>query len=253
MIFMWRSLHSTYRDSMDKILKCILIDDELPGLKYLRLMCEQILGLEIVKAFDNPIKFLNESKTLDYDCCIMDIEMPEMNGLQIAALIGHKPVIFVTAYKQYAAEAFDLDVVDYIRKPIQRERLEKAVKKIRDRLQTDRMPDFIQWNTSKGKTIIFINKLLLIKVSSSDARDKIALLDTGEEITLKNISFDYLSKLLPEKLFCRVNKRAMIALKIVSYFSHDEITTQINDPHGAPLQLTLSEAYKKEFSEKLSH
>lgn len=230
-----------------------MIDDELPGLKYLRLMCEQIPGLEIVKAFDSPSKFLNESKNLDYDCCIMDIEMPEMNGLQVAGLIGDKPVIFVTAYKEYAAEAFDLDAVDYIRKPIQKDRLEKAIKKIRDKQQPERMQAFIQWNTSKGKTLVFIDKLLLIKVSDADPRDKIALLETGEEITLKNISFDYLSKLLPTKLFCRVNKKTMIALKIISYFSHDEITTQIHDTRGVPLQLTLSDTYKKEFSEKLAH
>lgn len=110
-------------------MKCVLVDDELPGLKYLKLMCEQIADVEIVKAFNNPAKFLNESKDLDYDFCILDIAMPEINGLQLAELIKEKPIIFVTAYKDFAAEAFDLDAVDYIRKPIQKERLEKAIKK----------------------------------------------------------------------------------------------------------------------------
>lgn len=233
-------------------MKCILIDDELPGLKYLRLMCEQIPDVEIVKAYNNPVKFLSESKQLDYDFCILDIEMQEMNGLQIAELIKEKPVIFVTAYKEYAAEAFDLDAVDYIRKPIQKERLEKAIRKIKDKLQSERTQHFIQWNTNKGKTLIFIDKLLMIRVSDTDPRDKIVLLETGEEITVKNISFDQLSKLLPDKLFCRVNKQTMIAIKTVSYYSHDEITTQMTDTSGTPIHLSLSEAYKKEFSEKLS-
>ncbi|HEY0299415.1 MAG TPA: response regulator transcription factor [Arachidicoccus sp.] len=233
-------------------MRCLLLDDELPGLKYLRMMCEQIPDVEIVKAFDNPSKFLSESQKLDYDFCIIDIEMPEMNGLQIAELMKSKPIIFVTAYKEYAAEAFDLDAVDYIRKPIQRERLEKAIKKVKERLQSDDAKDFIQWNTTKGKTLIFIDKLLLIKVSESDARDKTALLENGEEITLKNISFEYLAKLLPGKLFCRVNKKTMLALKTVSHYSHDEITTQILDDHAQPLQITLSEAYTREFSEKVS-
>lgn len=91
----------------------------------------------------------------------------------------------------------------------------------------------------------------MIRVSDTGPRDKIALMETGEDITLKNISFDSLSKLLPDKLFCRINKKTMIALKIVSYYAHDEITTQILDSKGSPILLSLSEAYKKGFNRKL--
>lgn len=233
-------------------MKCILIDDELPGLKYLKLMCEQIQGLEIVKSFDNPAKFIHEHKRLEFDFCIMDIEMPELDGLQVAALIKDKPVIFVTAYKQYAAEAFDLDAVDYVRKPIQKERLEKAIEKVRNRIQKAETQDFIQLNTHKGKTLISIGQLLMVKVAPNDPRDKAALLETGEEIILKNISFESLAGLLPENQFCRVNKQTLIALKMVSYYSQEEITTQSLPPAGVPVSLSLSEVYKKEFLRKLS-
>jgi len=233
-------------------MKCILIDDELPGLKYLKLICEQIPGLEIVKAFDNPSKFLQESKRLDYDFCIMDIEMPELDGLQVATLIREKPVIFVTAYKQYAAEAFDLDAVDYVRKPIQKERLVKAIEKLEKRLQKAESHEFIQLNTQKGKTLISTSKLLMVKVAVTDPRDKVAMMDNGEEITLKNISFDALSKRLPQKQFCRINKQTVIALKMVSYYSQEEVTMQAVANGGQPLSLPLSEVYRKEFLLKLS-
>jgi len=110
-------------------LKCLLLDDELTGLSYLKMLCEQIPELEVVKAFNSPLKFFTELPKLDFDLCILDIEMPEMNGLQVANLLNGRPVIFTTAYKEYAADAFDLNAVDYVRKPLTKERLEKAVKK----------------------------------------------------------------------------------------------------------------------------
>ena len=66
---------------MNTKLKCLLLDDELPGLTYLKMLCEQIPELEVVKAFDNPETFLKESEFLQFDLCIMDIEMPGMNAI----------------------------------------------------------------------------------------------------------------------------------------------------------------------------
>ena len=84
------------------------------------MLCEQLPELEVVKAFNNPEVFLSELPNLDFDLCILDIEMPQMNGMQVANLLNGKAVIFTTAYKEYAAEAFDLDAVDYVSKPIKK-------------------------------------------------------------------------------------------------------------------------------------
>ena len=77
------------------------------------MLCEQIPQLEVVKAFNRPDLFIEESSKLDFDLCILDIEMPQTNGIQIAELLKHKLIIFTTAHKEYAAEAFDLNAVDY--------------------------------------------------------------------------------------------------------------------------------------------
>ncbi|MES1226066.1 MAG: response regulator, partial [Bacteroidota bacterium] len=141
---------------MNTKLKCLLLDDELPGLTYLKILCEQIPTLEVVKTFNSPENLLLSLPDLDYDLCIMDIEMPGMDGLQLANLLRGKPVIFTTGYKEYAAEAFDLDAVDYVRKPIKKERLEQAVEKAIKRVNSgSRAKSFIQLNTDKGKAIIF--------------------------------------------------------------------------------------------------
>lgn len=231
----------------------MLLDDELPGLTYLKMLCEQIPGLEVIKAFENPVTLLNEINHLEFDLCIMDIDMPEMNGLQVANLIQGKPVIFTTAYKEYAAEAFDIDAIDYVRKPVKMERLQQAVEKAKIKLNQQRNEKkFIQLNTDKGKAIVFFEQLAYIKASEIDSRDKTAQLIDGTTIVLKNISFKTLKSMLPPGDFVRINKKEVIALKIVQLFSFEEITTNIASPDGkAPLKLTLGEVYREGFLKRV--
>lgn len=232
----------------------MLLDDELPGLTYLKMMCEQIPELEVVKAFNSPEAFLSEMNNYDFDLCILDIEMPTMNGLQVANLLDSKLVIFTTAYKEYAVEAFDLDAVDYVRKPVKKERLQQAVAKAMERFR-HRTPkkEFAQFNTDKGKAIVFFDQPVYIKTSEIDSRDKVVQMMDGSVLTLKNISFDRLQKILPAHSFCQINKKEMIALKAVQVFSFDEITTNIPIPSspGNFLRLNLSEIYRENFLKKV--
>jgi DNA-binding LytR/AlgR family response regulator len=230
----------------------LLLDDELPGLKYLKMLCEQIPELEVVKAFNSPETFLKELSSLEFDLCILDIEMPGMDGLSIANLLGDKPVIFTTAYKEYAAEAFDLNAIDYIRKPVTRERLQTAVNKALNRIgHSNPAKNFIQINTNKGKTLLFFDKVAYIITSETDSRDKIAQLHDGKTLILKNISLEKLLQHLPEHEFCQVNKKVVISLSSVQFFSHDEITTNIIQSSGKPLVITLGDVYREDFLQKV--
>jgi len=233
-------------------LKCLLLDDELPGLTYLKMLCEQIPQLEVIKAFNRPDIFLAELPKLDFDLCILDIEMPQVNGIQIAELLKHKLVIFTTAHKEYAAEAFDLDAVDFVRKPIQLERLQKAVRKaIKQLPNTKRGKKFIHMNTDKGTSLIVFEQLCHIKASAIDSRDKDVLLRDGSRICLKNISFEKLQTILPPNTFCRINRQEIIALDIVQHFSFDQITSTILGEQNKPLMFSLSEVYRNDFLEKV--
>jgi len=234
-------------------LKCLLLDDELPGLTYLKMLCEQLPQLEVVKAFNSPELFLSEFPGLDFDLCILDIEMPGINGLQVANLLRGKPVIFTTAYKEYAADAFDVDAVDYVQKPVKLERIRQAVLKAQSRLSAGKVANpFIQLNTDKGKALVLIDQLCYIHVSKIDSRDKVARLFDGTEIILKNIAFERLQALLSKQEFVRINKKELIALKVVQVFSFDEITTNIPSATGETIKLFLSEAYRKAFIERVS-
>ena len=230
----------------------MLLDDELTGLSYLKMLCEQIPELEVVKAFNSPLKFFTELPKLDFDLCILDIEMPEMNGLQVANLLNGRPVIFTTAYKEYAADAFDLNAVDYVRKPLTKERLEKAVKKAFILLNNSKeKKEFFQLNTDKGKAILFFNQILYLSSSGVDSRDKIILLQDGTTLTAKNYTFNAILKELPYMDFCRVNKREAISIKTVVFFTNEEITTRIALQSGKQLIIHLSDSYKNDFLKKI--
>ncbi|AZA58130.1 DNA-binding response regulator [Chryseobacterium shandongense] len=232
------------------MIKCVILDDELLAISYLKLLCEQIENVEVVKAFNDPNIFLNEIGNIDCNLCILDIEMPGMNGLQVAELIpDSKKIIFTTAYKEYAAEAFDLNVVDYVRKPIKKERLIQAFQKARELVQNTQKKDFIEWNTNIGKTVIFTDQIAYIKTSEIDSRDKDIILNDGTNIVLKNLNFKNLLEMLPSKDFAQVNKKEIIALSSIKVFSTNEIITTITLDDVGFLKLQVGEIYRKKLSD----
>ncbi len=229
------------------MLRCILLDDELLALQYLKLLCEQISGVEVVKAYNNTEKFIQEKDELDFDVCVSDIEMPSINGLQIANLLSDKHIVFTTAYRDFAVEAFDLEVVDYITKPVQKDRLEKAFRKI-ERLtkEVKSVSEFIMLNSEKGKSIINTNDVFYITVSDIDSRDKIIHFKDETTLLIKNSSFEKLKEMLPSGKFTRINKREIIAMNCVNYYSHDEIVSKILID-GKPKTFTIGINFRNDF------
>jgi DNA-binding LytR/AlgR family response regulator len=229
-------------------IKCLLLDDELPGLAYLKMLCEQLPELEVVKAFNSPEILLNEWKSLDFDLLITDIEMPGMNGLQVADAVKGKAIIFTTAYKNFAVDAFDRDAADYVVKPIRLERLQQAVQKVVVRMaKPKKVVKQINLNTDKGKALINVEKIFCIVTSTIDSRDKILFLNDNTKVTVKNSSFEKLIEMLPAPEFCRINKKAVIAIKHVQYYSHDEITADVIHTDGKNYTFPLSEIYRNDF------
>ncbi|MDV6169736.1 response regulator transcription factor [Flavobacterium sp. DG1-102-2] len=239
---------------MNTKIKCLLLDDELPGLTFLKMVCEQIDELEVVKAYNSPEKLLAEWEGMDFDLLITDIEMPGINGLQVADAIKGKAIIFTTAYKNFAVDAFDKDAIDYVVKPIKPERLKHAIEKVSAHMAKAEAPvKQIQLNTDKGKALISAAKIFAAVTSNIDSRDKILFLNDGVKITVKNSSFEKLLELLPENEFSRINKKAIIALKHVQFYSHDEITADLIYTDGKPYTFPLSEIYRNDFMKRVKN
>ena len=234
-------------------LKCLLLDDELPALSYIKILCEEIPNVEVVKVFNDSSKFLEAIPNLDFNICILDIQMPKYTGLEVAQHLKDKLIIFTTAYKEFAADAFDLNAVDYIRKPIQKNRFEIAIEKAKTILQNQAEPELKQalWNTDKGKTLLQFKDMLYIVASETDSRDKVVYLENGNKTTIKNTSFEQILATLPFHKFCRVNKKEIIALKTVIHFTADEIKTNILLKNGNPLNTSLSEVFRNDFKLKI--
>lgn len=229
-------------------MRCILLDDELPGLAYLKMLCQQTDGLEVVKAFNDPQKLLDEIPLLDFELLISDIEMPGIQGLELARLLQDKMVIFTTAYKEHAADAFEIDAVDYLTKPVRMERLQQAVDKAIARRDKPAR-SFALFNTDKGKAPVYFDRIALVSTSGSDSRDKDLLLLDGTRVLLKNISFDQLAATLPEAAFCRVSKKDVVSLAAVRSFVHHEISLSVS-VDGRAVTVNLGETYKTEFLSK---
>jgi len=236
------------------MIKCVILDDELLAISYLKLLCEQIEDIEIIKAYNDPHLFLNEIEKIDCDLCILDIEMPGITGLQVADIISeNKKIIFTTAYKEYAAEAFDLNVVDYVRKPIKKERLIQAFNKAKQQLQQSAKNDFIEWNSNLGRSMIFTKQILYIKTSDIDSRDKEIYLNNKTSIVLKNLNFKTLLEMLPSKDFTQVNKKEIIAITAIKAIAGNEILTTFLDETQSPAKLQLGETFKNILIKRLSN
>jgi len=115
------------------VLKCIAIDDEPLALRLVSEYISRFPALQLVKTFDDAISGAEFLKTKPVDLLFIDINMPDITGIDLVRSLPVKPiVIFTTAYKNFAYEGFELEALDYILKPIDFKRFEKAVEKAID-------------------------------------------------------------------------------------------------------------------------
>lgn len=238
---------------MDRSLRVILLDDELLALSYLRTLCEGIPDIEVVKAFDNPLVFLAEIGNLSFDFCISDIVMPNLSGLEVAEKLHAIPIIFTTAHNEYAADAFDIEAIDYLRKPVQKERLERAIEKVR--LHIEQLKNQATWtvNTNKGKFTIQLSTIVSFSTDTYDRRDKLLLLENGDELVVKNKSFDQLLLELELISLIRISKSELLSLGFIQGYHGDVILSKIRTNEGKYREFNLSENYRKTFLETFHH
>lgn len=113
------------------MIRIAIIDDEILARKVLEDYCGKIDKFELVLSTGNPLEFINFAQGQQVDLIFLDIEMPELNGLEILnSLINPPKVILTTAYSEYALKSYDYGVVDYLLKPIKIERFLKAINKV---------------------------------------------------------------------------------------------------------------------------
>ena len=232
----------------NKLYSCVLLDDELLALSYLRTLCEQIPDIQVTKAYNNPELFLREIENLQFDFLISDIVMPSLTGLEVADKLRGTPVIFTTAHNEYAAEAFDVEAIDYLRKPVQVDRLNRAIRKAIEQLQNSET----KWitSTSKGKMSFLTREIVSLSAGEIDSRDKVILLSDGSNEVIKNKSFQQLTEELKTESFIRISKRVLFNIRFFHGHNSDQLFSKVKGQDGRSLVFSIGENYKKDVAER---
>ncbi|WP_394775661.1 LytR/AlgR family response regulator transcription factor [Flavobacterium sp.] len=198
-------------------INCLIIDDEPLAINVIKNYLEPIENFEVINTFSNPIEGLNFLKNNKVDVIFVDINMPVLDGINFIKSLENPPLLIITsAYSQFAIETYELDVLDYLVKPIEFPRLMKTLNKISKRLENknniphENTPEspfiFVKIDKKRMKKIFF-NEILVIE-SLKDYL-KINTL-TGKYIIHSTLS-DF-TDLLPERNFLRIHRSYTIAI-----------------------------------------
>jgi two-component system LytT family response regulator len=198
-------------------INCLIIDDEPLAINVIKNYLEPIENFEVINTFSNPIEGLNFLKNNNVDVIFLDINMPVLDGINFIKSLENPPLLIITsAYSQFAIETYELDVLDYLVKPIEFPRLMKALNKVSKRLGNknnspqENSPEspfiFVKIDKKRMKKIFF-NEILVIE-SLKDYL-KISTL-TGKYIIHSTLS-DF-TDLLPERNFLRIHRSYTIAI-----------------------------------------
>ena len=118
---------------MKKDIKCVIVDDEPPAIRVLENYIKQIPNLELVFSTTKPLEVIAFMQKEEFDLIIMDIQMPNITGIQLSKILNNNiKIIFTTAYSEFAVESYNLNAIDYLLKPFEFERFYKAIKKTHD-------------------------------------------------------------------------------------------------------------------------
>jgi len=235
---------------MLKKLKAVAVDDSESILSTLEQMCKESSIIELVRTFNNPKEFLEHAPMLEFDLCLLDIEMPQMEGTTLAQVISNKPIIFISGSDQKFRDALNLAPVDIVPKPILKDRLYKAFEKAFNMFAEKKEYELFNVAESSKKVKIRLKDIMLITTDDIDPRHKLAWLKGGETYTLMNCKIEHLTANSPTLV--QVNRAEAVSLEAVHEVEHDLITLKgILADNGKPKQVTLGAAFKKKFKERM--
>ena len=225
-------------------MRAVIIDDEPIARDGIRILADQIPYLEIVAEYGNPLmaqEYLGSKS--EVDIVFLDVEMPGITGIEFLKSMPPKAhVILTTAYPQYALEAFELDVVDYLLKPIRLERFAKAIQKVKDLsnlqqhdLEINESEDFFFIKSERKFIKLFFDDVTYIK----GLKDYVIIFTKSEKyMTAMNVGT--IAKQLPVHIFSRVSKSYIINVNYIS-----QIDVDIIDINGH--EIPLGKSYKDHF------
>ena len=225
----------------------IIIDDEPIARKGIQLLADQIPDLNIIGSFPNPLIAQETIATRkDLDILFLDVEMPGITGIEFLKIMPPQCyVILTTAYQQYAIEAFELDVVDYLLKPVSLDRFVKAINKVRE---LKSLQSYDAEVSDKNDFVYIKSERKFVKLALSDIhyvkgmKDYVIIHTSNEKyMTAMNVGTIYSH--LDHKQFARVSKSYIINVSFIDSIDIDTIML-------SGKEIPLGRTYKDDFLEK---
>ena len=220
------------------MVRCLLIDDESPAIDLLKNHIKLLSNLEIVASCYSAIEAFEILKKEKIDLLFLDIEMPVLKGLDFLKTLQNSPkVIITTAYREYALEGYDLDIVDYLLKPISFNRFVKAVDRYYERTQItiqytkDQKQNeaFFYVNVNKKHIKVVFNDILYIE----SLKDYVRIHTTHQKLVVKS-NIGKIEEQLPSTHFLRTHRSYIIAIdKVTAYTQKDIEIGDIEIPIGS--------------------
>jgi DNA-binding LytR/AlgR family response regulator len=232
-------------------LTCIFVEDEAPAMNLLKVYAERIPGIEVLGYFDrsmDAIHFLNDTTV---DLIFTDVNMPQMTGIELIQALRNKPyIIFITANAEYAVNGFELDITDFLVKPVTFDRFVKSVNKVMDRV------DNVKSNTSKAQpqaaelvsddssTSIFVKengKVLRVDFEEIMAieglKDYVKIIRQDNKSVITHLTMKKLEEqILPKSKFMRIHKSFIVSTDQIRKFdgldNFLELTNKLQIPVG---------------------
>jgi len=228
-------------------MRCIIVDDEPLAREEMLELIKEVSQMEVAGVFSNALTAMDFLKTNEADLIFLDIEMPMVTGLEFAAQLPKQILtIFTTAYSQYAFKSYELDAIDYLLKPIDKARLEKAISKAEayKRLLSDETEkNIVQSNTSDF--LIIKSDRRFHRLNFNDIRYIEGLKDyvviyTGNQKLITAMNLKTIHQKMPQHLFIRVSKSYVVNIDYVDSFDHRNV-------YVGESEIPIGEVYKRDF------
>jgi DNA-binding LytR/AlgR family response regulator len=231
---------------MSRRILCTIVDDDASNAETLKGLLLKHVSIEVEQVFTDPLIFLDRLDNLKSKVIFLDIEMPGITGLALARRLSNRTVVFVSGHKEYADEAFDLEVLDFVKKPIQETRLIQAVQRINKKFNW--MAGFANFPTATGEVRVEYENIICITTAENDSRDKeLFLINSDKVLLIKNRSLDELMNLLDPECFFRIRSRCVVNLKRVVSRSKSRMIQLGPLKGGGYKEEEVSEKYWKDF------
>jgi len=232
-------------------IRCLLIDDEPPALEVLESHISCINCLEIVGQCKNAIEAIDVLHRNQVDLIFLDIKMPKMLGTDFLKNLSHPPkVIFVTAYRDYAVEGYELNAVDYLLKPVSFERFVKAITKVKLMMGQEKISmvtdhksndePFVYMKADKNMNKVYINDIVYIE----SWKDFIKIYLSGGKNLLVKRSLSSMENMLSKHKFLRIHRSYIVSINKISGYKN--LSLQINST-----EVPIGRLYKQAVMDKL--